>query len=37
MLLPLLMGLKVQFHLDYNHVYKKPELTTFKSEIVGLK
>ena len=36
-MLVLFLGLNVHFHLDYNHVYKKPELTTFKSEIVELK
>ena len=33
----LFLGLKVHFHLDYNYVYEKPELTTFNSEIEGLK
>ena len=37
MLLVLFLSLKVHFHLDYNHVYKEPELTTYKSKIVGLK
>ena len=36
-MLVLFLGLKVHFHLDYNYVYEKSELTTFNSEIEGLK